>query len=957
MRPNPHCRTAKAEIRIRPTTSAAGVQAARDIHAGPVLTAKRTTYMALRRYKLRPDLGYGAFLSYSGDRDRALLPKLQKAMETLPRRWYRPPITRTFLDYSGVSIGPTLWEKITTGLAKSDWLVVCASPEAQRSEWVDREIEWWLDNRSVNSILLVVTDGALVWDKKANDWDREQSTALPPRLLGRYPTQPVWKTVTWRGPDKTGPDIDSAAVSITAVVRGIREDDLHSEGLRETRRNLRWAMSAVAVLAVLTLVATLTARVAVVQRNHARDLAAESLAARLVQDAHQQFTTVGWGSYRRAVLEVLAAQHFSPELVEGAVIDAQYRTQGLAKIVDLGPGGEVASISPDGHWLATGYPDGLVRLWDVGSAVALDMPGRGTRRVRAVAVTPDGRRVVVGDDKGGVQVWDVAHHTVIDAPHRSAGSVASVAITPDGRRVVAGDGKGTVWLWDVDGGDFAAGPMHAAESIAAVTVSEDGRGVAVGDNGGVVQVWDTASGAVSAMPGGGTYAISAVAISSDTQWISAGDDHGDVRAWDRTQNAVAAMPNRDPSSITALAVTAQGHRVLSGNESGVLRRWDVESDAVATAFYTASSAILDMTPASDGDRVAVVDLGGGIRLWDSATSTTTPIPAGFGAGGEVAVVAVCPDAQRAVAGGPDGSVVVWNPRDQTIVASAHPADAGIRAVAISAAAPRAAVADARGGVWLWDTESGKMRAMPGVGDAAVWSLALTPDGGWLVTADVAGTVRWWGADSGQLVTMRGADPNVLRSVSIDAAGDRVAIGGTDGTVQIWEPQRDKTIAIPNKDPVPVQAVAITPDGSRVVAGDTAGSIQYWDITSGRVSLMPSADAVPVWGVAVSADGRRAASTDGVGMVRLWDTDHRQATTAVVSRYLSPARSVSFDSVSGSLVTGTANGVGRIESLSAKPAELCARLMTTMSTAEWRIWVSNDSGFARVELCDGLREPA
>ena len=38
------------------------------------------------------------------------------------------------------------------------WLVLLASPQAAASEWVNREVSWWLTHRSPDRILIVATD-------------------------------------------------------------------------------------------------------------------------------------------------------------------------------------------------------------------------------------------------------------------------------------------------------------------------------------------------------------------------------------------------------------------------------------------------------------------------------------------------------------------------------------------------------------------------------------------------------------------------------------------------------------------------------------------------------------------------------------------------------------------------------------------------------------------------------
>jgi hypothetical protein len=51
---------------------------------------------------------------------------------------------------------------------------------------VRQEIDWWLAHRSIERLIIVVTGGELTWDASRRDFQAEQSSALPPNLLGRF---------------------------------------------------------------------------------------------------------------------------------------------------------------------------------------------------------------------------------------------------------------------------------------------------------------------------------------------------------------------------------------------------------------------------------------------------------------------------------------------------------------------------------------------------------------------------------------------------------------------------------------------------------------------------------------------------------------------------------------------------------------------------------------------------
>lgn len=325
----------------------------------------------------------------------------------------------------GVSIGPELWGKIEAGLARSDWLVVLASPEARASVWVDREIAWWLEHKSVHTILLVVTAGQLVWDEERGDWDPERSTALPARLAGKFERQPVWKSVDPRpdgdavfSTDDAGfsPDVDGVAFGVASVVRGLSEDELRSEGLRDTRRNLRTARIVATALGCLLLVASTLSVVAVLSRAEAtrqRDQA-------VVQQLITQSSLLAERDPFAARLKALAAWRIDPSPeTRFAVLDAAVNPASgvLSHSVPV----DSVAFSPDGRTVASGGSDGVVRIWRTGTQRTAGRPLIGHHQgITSIAFAPDGRTLASSGFDGTVRLWDLADRTQIGAPSTRA---------------------------------------------------------------------------------------------------------------------------------------------------------------------------------------------------------------------------------------------------------------------------------------------------------------------------------------------------------------------------------------------------------------------------------------------------------------------------------------------------------------------------------------------------------
>jgi hypothetical protein len=74
------------------------------------------------------------------------------------------------MNDTSLSATPHLWPSIEKALSESRFLILLASPEAAISPWVNKELSYWLEHKSADTLLIAVTDGTLAWDSSAGDF-------------------------------------------------------------------------------------------------------------------------------------------------------------------------------------------------------------------------------------------------------------------------------------------------------------------------------------------------------------------------------------------------------------------------------------------------------------------------------------------------------------------------------------------------------------------------------------------------------------------------------------------------------------------------------------------------------------------------------------------------------------------------------------------------------------------
>ncbi len=380
-----------------------------------------------------PERIYDAFVSYSHAEDRGVAQRLRAGVERFAKPWYRPRALRVFLDVSSLAAEPALWPSVERALGSSTWFVLVTSPSAAGSKWVDREIRWWLANRPVERLLIVVADGTLAWDDAAGDFDAAASSALPPALQGALPEEPRWVTVppgATGNPEPSEAEMRETVVDVAATIRGIGKEELEGDAARERQRTRRWVAGAISSLSLLLLIAVVAGVVALSQRASAIDQAQVAL-SRQVATLSERVA----GRSLNVALQLAAAAYridANPQ-TRAALINADTTSPSLVGFLRTGSPVTRLAGSADGEFAVAGLEDGRVLYWRFGE----DRPRSILRvggEVLDVAISRDGSTVAAaGTD--GVTLWRDGRVTA-QMPAPADLEPFAVALSPSGRTVV-----------------------------------------------------------------------------------------------------------------------------------------------------------------------------------------------------------------------------------------------------------------------------------------------------------------------------------------------------------------------------------------------------------------------------------------------------------------------------------------------------------------------------------------
>jgi WD40 repeat protein len=371
--------------------------------------------------------GYDAFISYNRRQDAWLAPALQVGLERFAKPWHQVRALRVFRDTASLAASPELWGSVEEALRASRWFILLASPEAARSEWVDREVAWWLANRSADQLLIVATAERLRWDKDTGDW--AQGAPVPPSLRGTLRAEPLWVDLTGRQGDAKQVRIpDEALATLAAALRGIDRDTLIGEHLRQHRRTMRAVRTVVATLTVLLLLAVAATIVAFGQRNAART---ESRIATARELAALSGTLLGTNLDVAQLLAVGAYQTDRNTQTESALLQAATASPYLARFLQVGATVTALASSSDGKTLVAGTADGHLVWFDLATRHHAEVRAT-ARSVTGLSVSADGHMVAAADAVQAV-AWSPGAPRVVHV--KTASPPAAVSISPSGRLI------------------------------------------------------------------------------------------------------------------------------------------------------------------------------------------------------------------------------------------------------------------------------------------------------------------------------------------------------------------------------------------------------------------------------------------------------------------------------------------------------------------------------------------
>lgn len=216
---------------------------------------------------------FNAFISYSHTADHKFASALQEALQKFAKPWYKKRNLEIFRDESSLSASPHLWESIKIALDQSEYLILLASPLSENSKWVNEEVNYWIEHKSTDTILIALTDGEMIWDNQKNCFLNQGNNSLPASLDDKFENEPFYidlrQSKTYEDLTLNNSIFKKEILKLAAKLHGKAPNDLASEEVTIHRKMIRLRNTVIVTLSLLFIAAVTLGLFANEQRKEA----------------------------------------------------------------------------------------------------------------------------------------------------------------------------------------------------------------------------------------------------------------------------------------------------------------------------------------------------------------------------------------------------------------------------------------------------------------------------------------------------------------------------------------------------------------------------------------------------------------------------------------------------------------------------------------------------------------
>lgn len=902
---------------------------------------------------------YNAFISYSHHDCRKIAPKIQGAIENIGKPWYwigRKNLN-LFRDDTDISANPELWKSIVNALSNSDYLILLASPSTVTSKWIQKEVEWWLSNKDINTLIMTVVKGSVYWVTSAgvNDFDWGKTDCLPPNLQRRFSDEPLYIDIrpyvtADRLNTREEAGFKAQMVKVISTIVGKPPREIDSDEL--TRQNNIKRFLSVTGLLLVGLLTSLLFMFLDLRRSNLK--------------IQSQLAKSYWDNSRRAIAEnnSLLALHYAAEavvispdtnLTRNILLDIETRLPpNNLKNVFLHEDGVLGAIfSRDGKWILTASSDHTARLWEAETGKQIGATMQHRKDVLSAVFSADGKEILTASADSTARIWETGTGRQIGPSMQHPDEISSAVFSQDGKWILTAGNDRTIRLWEANTGQETGVSIHLTDDIYSVTFSLDGKKILTLDMGKNAQLWEAASGKQigSTMQHEGK--IYGAAFSPDGKWVLTAcggyskwiDDDNVLRAGENTAQLWEAATGKrtghfmqHQGDVYSAVFSSDGKYILTASSDSTARLWEAETGDQIGPVMKHHGPVAKALFSPDGKQVLTIvsTTYQTVQLWEIDTTRQTPHftsmlikmfnpNAGVKAGrqtllsiqheSDITSAVFSPDSKRILTASLDHTAKLWEivPLKKFVTVIQHPRP--ITSASFDFDAKRISTTiysspDKKEKITqLWETASGRPVSPAMYFDNNKYAI-LSPDAKWILTSGEE-IVRLWEVATGKQIGAPMEHKATVTTAVFNSDAKMILTSSLDSTARLWASGTNKQIGPSMHHPGWLTSAVFSPDEKTILTACDDSTVRVWEVgnnkSTGIVIHEPG-----VYNAIFSPDGKMILTASQNNVSRLWDAvTGKQIGPSMVHEVSSMITSIKFSPDGKQILTSTSLGAVRL----------------------------------------------
>lgn len=603
---------------------------------------------------------YYAFISHSTKDEKIALWLCNKLDNyhipaTVQKEYGAPKNLKPNFTFQTNLAGNKLRKALGNELDDSQYLIVVCSPDAAHSNYVNDEVQHFIDTGRTDRIIPFIIEGT-------------PEDCFPPALLALKGEDEL-RGVNLKETEKHLGSKMAAVVNVIATMLGVRFDvlwDRHKRRMKRQRLLVGLGISALLITSICVayyvkwIKTDKTIQHSVAVAKNAMELidegnseaALKSLIETIddLQEAGQECYPDIELAFRKACqnkttringhLEYASSAVFSSHgdtilsasqdgtlcLWDANTFEQMRMFRYNPKSIGIEPDGvNYACFSPNNQFIVAASNDNTIKVFDVNTCAEIQTLKGHNEEVNHVTYSPNGKLIASCSNDKTIKVWDSNTFEEIATLSGHAGEVYSVEFSPDSKSIVSASSDYTLKLWDVEKCSLIKTLQGHREEIRMASFSPDGQSIISASGDGTIKTWDVRGNApIYSLTSNGPF--NSVEYSKDGRYILSTSllmVEGWVTLWDaKTGSPLRNLKLKTNVGTIRASFSPDGNSVVVSlwDKTGDIVVWDLENEHVTKkSFVGHNDGVTSIYFSSDGERLISASIDSTVRIWDIET--------------------------------------------------------------------------------------------------------------------------------------------------------------------------------------------------------------------------------------------------------------------------------------------------------------------------------------------------